>query len=323
VQQVVTGDQGLVVTSGSENTICIWDAATGVQQRRIEQEGHISMLALSPDCTKIVSNCCLDESVSLWDMATGRRIFKLPGHGRYGGRRAAVFTPDGKTFLSWGDDMYLRKWDLRTGKALAEHAIRPTGVRVFTEDDEPMQRDRAMMFDGIRSGLFTGDGKQLVLQTMTRVFVFDTDSGKEVRSFPADVGTVIGQAISPDGKSLLASALGKSVQTKLLDGRTQISHPTKTVTLWELATGGVRKQLTLPEEGIGPVAFSADGNWFAAASYRPESHLRVCDKLGREVWTAKGFPAIVRSLAFTPDGKRLISGMDEGSALVWDLTQKP
>jgi WD40 repeat protein len=270
-----------------------------------------------------VSNCLGDDSVSLWEVATGRQIFKLPGHGRLGGRRAAVFTLDGKSFLSWGDDMYLRKWDVRTGKALSEHAIRPTGVRVFTEDDDPMERDRAMLFDGVNSGLFTRDAKQLVLQTMTKVFVFDTDSGKEPRSFAVDSGMLIAQAISPDGKSLLASALAKSVPTKLPDGTTQFSSPmSHAVTLWELTTGGVRKQLTLPERGAGPVGFSSDGKLFAAASYQPGTHLRVWDALGKEVWATKGFPGIVRSLAFTPDGKRLVSGMDEGSALVWDLTQK-
>jgi WD40 repeat protein len=323
VEHVLTGDQNLVVTTGNDNTIRIWDATTGMQQRRFDQEGWSRAIALSPDSTKVVSDSLLDDSVSLWDLTTGRRIFKLPGHGRLGGRRAAVFTPDGKSFLSWGDDMYLRKWDLRTGKAIAEHAIRPTGVRVFTEDDEPMERDRAMMFDGVTSGLLTRDGKQLVLETRAKVFVFDTDSGKERRSFPVDSGMVTGQAVSPDGKSLLASAWGKSVQTKLPDGTTQISTPmSHAVTLWELTTGGVRKQLTLPEQGAGPVAFSADGKLFAAASYRPETHLRVWDALGQEVWAVKGFPGIVRSLAFTPDGKRLVSGMDEGSALVWDLTQK-
>jgi WD40 repeat protein len=319
----VTGGQGLVVTTGNDNTIRIWDVATGMQKRRFDEEGWIRAIALSPDGAKIVSNCLGDDSVSLWDVRTGRRIFKLPGHGRFGGRRAAGFTPDGKSFLSWGDDMYLRKWDVRTGKALSEHAIRPTGVRVFTEDDDPMEREMAQLRGGPSSGLFTRDGKQLVFQTITRVFVFDTDTGKEVRSFPVDSGIVIGQAISPDGKSLLASAWGKSVETKLPDGRRQMSHPMKAVTLWEIATGVVRKQISLHEQGAGPVAFSADGKWFAAASYQPETHLRIWDALGREVWTAKGFPSIVRSLAFTPDGKRLVSGMDDGWAFVWDLTQKP
>src|SRR5207245_528595 len=105
--------------------------------------------------------------------------------GRLGGRRAVAFTPDGKSFLSWGDDMYLRKWDIRTGKALSEYAIRPTGIRVFGEDDDPAERERAM-FDGVSAGLFVPDGSQLVLKAGNKLFVFETDSGKESRTFPMD-----------------------------------------------------------------------------------------------------------------------------------------
>ena len=35
----------------------------------------------------------------------------------------------------------------------------------------------------------------------------------------------------------------------------------------------------------------------------------------------EGFRGTVRSLAFLPDGKRLVSGMEDGSALVWDLAR--
>jgi WD40 repeat protein len=42
---------------------------------------------------------------------------------------------------------------------------------------------------------------------------------------------------------------------------------------------------------------------------------------GREVHKIDGFRGTVRSLAFLADGKRLVSGMEDGSALVWDLTR--
>jgi WD40 repeat protein len=42
---------------------------------------------------------------------------------------------------------------------------------------------------------------------------------------------------------------------------------------------------------------------------------------GREVKKIEGFRGIVRSLAFLPDGKRLVSGMEDSTALIWDLTR--
>jgi WD40 repeat protein len=92
------------------------------------------------------------------------------------------------------------------------------------------------------------------------------------------------------------------------------------VTWWDLATGKVRNQVFLPEQGAGPVAFSPDGKLFAVASSEPGARIRLMETAtGKEVWRIEGFRGVVRSLAFMPDGRRLVSGMDDSSALVWDL----
>jgi WD40 repeat protein len=254
-------------------------------------------------------------------LATGKKIYRLPGHGRLGGRRAVAFTPHGKAFLAWGDDMYLRKWGVGTGKALLEHLIRPTGIRVFTEDDEPMQRE---LFFNLGNGIFTPDGKYFVLQAGAKFFVFDVVTGKELRSFPSEGSSQIGMAISPDSKIMVATAYGKYVETKLPNGSTQSTVPKNhSVTWWDLATGKVHKQILLPEQGVGPVAFSPDVQMFAVASSQPSSRIRLMETAtGREVRRIDGFHGVVRSLAFMPDGKRLVSGMDDSSALVWDLAKE-
>jgi WD40 repeat protein len=85
-----------------------------------------------------------------------------------------------------------------------------------------------------------------------------------------------------------------------------------------------KKQIFLPEEGVGPVAFSPDGKHFAVASSRPGARIRVMDtETGRELQQIEGFRGTIRSLGFLSDGKRLVSGLDDGSALIWDLTPKP
>lgn len=321
VWHVATGDKDLAVTVGADgdNTIRIWDAATGQQRHCLAHNAWFGGIALSPGSTQIVSNG-LDDSVCLWDVASGQKVFTLPGHGKSGGGGAVAFAGDGKSFLSWGDDMYLRHWDVRTGKATAEHPIRPTGVRIYGEDEDTYERD---MFGSPMKGLFSPDGKQLVLQGSRRIFVFDTATGKELRHFAADGGHPIARAISPDGKILLTSAWGKPIQIRLPNGMVQhttpMNHP---VSLWDLDASKLRKELTLPEQGAGPVAFSADGKLFAAASSGPSSHLRVWDASGREVWSVEGYPGIVRSLAFMLDGKRLVSGMDDSGVLIWDLAKK-
>jgi WD40 repeat protein len=294
---------GVVATASGDNTIRVWDVATGAHRRCFAHEGWLRDIALSPDGSRLVSSA-LDDTVCLWDVATGRKLYRLPGHGRLGGRRAVGFTPDGKAFLSWGDDMYLRKWDVRNGKAVLEHAIRPTGVEVPGEDDEPSKRERLF---GPSAGLFTPDGKHLVLEAGGKFFVFDTATGKELRHFPGDGSHVGGVTVSPDSRLLLANDWGSPA-----------GHP---VTWWNLDTGKQRHRILLPERGAGPVAFAPNGKYFAMGCSRPSASIRLVEvPTGREVRKIEGFRGAVRSLAFLPGG-RLVSGMEDGSALIWDLSR--
>src|SRR6202035_3134488 len=101
-------------------TIRVWDPTTGKQKMKFAHEKYVRAIAISPDGTRLASSS-VDDSVCVWDLATGRRIYKLPGHGQAGGAHPVRFTPDGKHLLSYGDDLYLRKWNLATGKAVLEH----------------------------------------------------------------------------------------------------------------------------------------------------------------------------------------------------------
>ncbi len=311
---------GRVFTVGGDNTIRIWDPATGKQQRCLTHEGWIRAIAVSPDGSRLASNS-LDDTVCLWDVATGRKIYRLPGHGELGGRRAAAFTPDGKAFFSWGDDNYLRKWDVRTGKAVRELAIRPSGVTLPGEDDDARKREMLGIGGGIDAGRFTPDGKHLIVRTRDTFFVMDAETGKEVRKAPLKGSVASGMAISPDSRLLLTSGWGEPVRIKLPNGMMRFtsgkSHP---VIWYDLTTGKQRGQLMLPGEGAGPVAFAPSGKLFAVACPRPRAVIRLVEvATGREVRRIDGFRGAVRSLVFLPDGRHLVSGMEDSSALIWDL----
>jgi RNA polymerase sigma factor (sigma-70 family) len=324
VERMVTGEKNLVITT-TDNEIRIWDAATGKQRMRIAQTGWIRGIALSPDGSKLASSSLGDDTVTIWDLATGKAIYRLAGHGKLGGRRAVLFTKDGKSLLSWGDDMYLRKWDMRTGKAVFEEKLRPTGVDVPDEEDDPVAAQKREMFGfNLGDGQFTPDAKHLILQAKEGFFVFDAANGKELNWIPGNIRFAIGMAVSPDSKLVLASSWGESMQIKLPDGSVQSTtaknHP---VAWWGLTKGDLVNRILLPEESAGPVAFAPDGKLLAVASSRPGTHIRLIETAtGREVRKIEGFRGIVRSLAFMPDGNRLVSGMEDSSALVWDLTRE-
>ncbi len=90
--------------------------------------------------------------------------------------------------------------------------------------------------------------------------------------------------------------------------------------LRETATGRGLKRIVLPYGGAGAVAFSPDGKFFAVAVNYPPYRIEVWSADGKEkVHTLQGHDTAVTMLAFSPDGRRLASGMDNTTALVWEL----
>jgi WD40 repeat protein len=321
VSRIVAAGDVVVTAAGDDRTVRIWDAATGKQRRVLTHGRRVLAIALSPDRTRLASSS-LDDTVCLWDVATGRKLYSLQGHGQIGGRRAVGFTPDGKFVLAWGDDLFLRKWDVTTGKAVLEYVLRPTGVTVPDRDAPGSLHFIHLAIDGA----FTSDGKTFVLNVGDRFHIFDVATGQDLRQIPYESGRLMSLVVSPDGQLLLASAHGRPVQTKLPDGRTQVAPaPNNLVGLWDLASGRLRNKVLLPQVGPGwpPVAFSADSKAFATVTNDPAPRIEVRDVgTGKVIGSVQGFRGPVHSLAFAPDGRRIISGMNDSTALVWEFAPK-
>jgi hypothetical protein len=129
---------------------------------------------------------------------------------------------------------------------------------------------------------------------------------------PAGIGRVDSLVISPDGRSFLVSAEGIGRQ-----GR----HP---LFLCELASGNIRKSLSLPGDTPGPVAYSADGRSIAAGFGETSGRIHLLGLANEQPATMlTGFPGKATALAFSPDNTYLVSGMDDTSALVWKLPSRP
>jgi RNA polymerase sigma factor (sigma-70 family) len=310
---------GLAVTAGDDGTVRLWDSATGRQRRKIAVRAGSVRAAVSPDGRWLAtSELGLGKrpSVHLRDLRTGREVYRLAGHGG-GGRRALAFTSDSKRLASWGSDMYLRLWDVRLGKATTEDEVRPDGEAIPGEEG-PREREMKLLLMG--DGAFSADASLLVLARHEEFFVFDVKKGKQKRKFPNEGGHVIGVALSPNGKHLLASTWGKSRLVRTTDGRQRITSGDPLACVYDLASGEVVRRITLPKERIGAVAFAPDSKTFAVGT---AGRIRIY-RLG--TGTMKGaidrVPGSVRSLAFSPDGKRLIAGLSDTTAVIWNVPGK-
>jgi WD40 repeat protein len=321
IGQIATAPSGLIATASDDHTVRVWDSATGKERLRLPHGHWARALALSPDGRLLVSSS-LDDFVYLWDLQSGKQIYKLPGHGELGGYRTVGFTPDGKRFLSWGDDLYLRIWDVATGKALFENAVRSSVVEAAHEDDEAGKRQQRMMGMSMGPATFTPDGKHLVAVLGGTFHVIDTATGRVDHSVKHPGGNVISSlAFAPDGRLFATSGWGRSVQTKLPDGRTQSTTPNHhPVCLVELASGKLVRELEMPTSEAGPVAFSPDGKLLAIGFGRGGGEVRLLN-LATRVTAAElaDFGSGPHTMTFSSDGKYLVTGLNDQTALVWDM----
>jgi WD40 repeat protein len=118
--QILTGAD--VPTEGCPSLMRLWDAKTGQEISRFAGvAGRVHEVAFSPD-GKLCASCTVagfsgggDNSLRVFDTATGKELFSIPHPGSIG---HGAFLPDGQRFLTACDDGVLYLWDVRNGQKL-------------------------------------------------------------------------------------------------------------------------------------------------------------------------------------------------------------
>jgi WD40 repeat protein len=105
-------DGKTLASASSDNTIKLWDAATG--QEKTTLSGHsnwVKSVSFSPD-GKTLASASTDHTVKLWDVATGQEKTTLFGHSD--AVKSVSLNPDGKTLASTSSDNTVILWHLNS-----------------------------------------------------------------------------------------------------------------------------------------------------------------------------------------------------------------
>jgi RNA polymerase sigma factor (sigma-70 family) len=327
----VSADGKSIIGVRSGKSISIWDAETGQLRLKRELPNEAwSTSRLSPDGRWLLRALGgREQHLEVWNVQTGEKVreFQIKGSRHIW---PGAFSADSKRVAAVGhrrdndkpsspDNHLVRVWDRETGKQLFaadvrnnvssdELAFSPDGTRIlasFTSVEEGMYcwdiatgkrlwQNKEFGNAGI---VFTSDGKILSSQQRPRAVDLETGRNVEVRNLPAfEWDTHL--SLTPDGRTLLlANKQG--------------------VRVWDLKEG---KELRMLKNAGEEVVVTPDGKGIITNS----GVLQRWDlETGKRLWSdtsEMGHTGEVTVVAFSADGKRLVSASNDGTVRLWDTT---
>jgi WD40 repeat protein len=244
------------------------------------------------------------------------------GAGNIGGTRAVRFTPDGKQFAAWGDDLWVYVWEVATGKAVQEFRAQPKEVPPDTKTENGIVGGLQGL-DRLSGGCFSADAGTLFMM-MNRVYRFSIKSGEELPNIETGGGVFSVVAPSPDDRFALVTSHGPQQQIHQPDGSVR-NQPATThnVQLWNLAENKVASVYESPGSFADRIAFSRDGNKVAmtVVGQHPRAEIRKIPDLAPDIEFE--LPSRAAGVEFSASGKRLAISIADGTVLIFDLEKLP
>jgi WD40 repeat protein len=274
----VSPDGAWIVSASWDNTLKIWDAATGRELRTLT--GHTEAVrgcAVSPDGAWIVS-ASWDNTLKIWDAVTGRELRTLTGHTN--GVNACAVSPDGAWIVSAGEDLALKIWDAASGLLL-----------------RTLSGGRGV---SVRGCAVSPDGAWIVSASegVDSLQIWDAATGRELRVLKGHSGYVNACAVSPDGAWIVSAGNDETLK------------------IWDSASGLLLRTLTGHTGSVDSCAISRDGSWIVSASW--DQTLKIWDSAsGLLLRTLIGHTNEVDACAVSPDGTWIVSAGDV-TLRVWD-----
>jgi RNA polymerase sigma factor (sigma-70 family) len=288
-----------LATGGSGGRVSLWRRQPEpypfkYPERTWRNQDHLASCGVFLEKGKILATGSMEGSIRLWDAHSAQALGTLQGHA--GRIRALIALPGGKDLISASEDATVKLWE-----------VTATKEKATLQGNTMVMYALAVSPDGKTLASVGGDHRR---PGPGEVLLWDLPTRKVRKVFPG-VESAWGVAFSPDGQYLAVAFARGSVE------------------IWNLTTGQVSTVFDVPY--VRPLAFSPDGKLLAAgygkhpSQNRPgEGGVRVWDtKTWTDLATFPDHEHVVFTVAFSPDGKTLVSASQDGKVKQWSTALIP
>ena len=288
----LTDDATRIVTT-SGNRAKSWDLQRDppAQLQEFGPSGVAMCAEFSTDGALVVT-AHADGIAKVWDVKKRQMKCRLSGH-HTGSVNCAVFSPDDTQVFTAGSDGTVNVWDASTGE--------------FKDEFCRQRADKA-----VNCLAFSADGEWIVTATDEGTAeLWEVKAKNLERTLEGHTAPVGCARFSIDGRWVITGSADQSAG------------------IWDTATGSIAAELKGHSKSVDAVAFSPDRRRVLTGSADETAKLWAIRYVRRENGEVLGIESVdeilslrqhrgeVTSVAFSPDGRNVLTAGRDGQAVVW------